>query len=385
MAGAYNTLYNNVCGVQLRSISVNKPYIVQLHSDTCQQSMVLHRTNPHQQQSAMVGAPNRILCLGILTTIYIYGDAEIGFDKLVYFYANAGTAIDSHSLLPLLLAMAILAATIAVNRKIQITFVKDELFKTKTVKEIKTVRNYGFLEKYGKLGSFLQLEIKLTLRNKVPKKALLFDSVGVVFISAIIITSDIYDSQGMTNFWGLYNFILYGSTILVKVMGYEGNYIDGLMTRRENILNILKAKYYLMSALLIVPFLLMLPVVISGKWSLFMLVSYAIFTMGFQYFVLLQMAVYNKQTIPLNQKLTNNNGADNNYIQMILMGVIFIVPNVMCAVLQSVFSDNVSYSVMLTIGMVFIATHNLWLKNIYKRLMKRKYINMDGFRTSRQS
>ena len=107
--------------------------------------------------------------------------------------------------------------------------------------------------------------------------------------------------------------------------------------------------------------------------------------MGFQYFVLLQMAVYNKQTIPLNQKLTNNNGADNNYIQMILMGVIFIVPNVMCAVLQSVFSDNVSYSVMLTIGMVFIATHNLWLKNIYKRLMKRKYINMDGFRTSRQS
>ena len=385
MAGAYNTLYNNVCGVQLRSISVNKPYIVQLHSDTCQQSMVLHRTNPHQQQSAMVGAPHRILCLGILTTIYIYGDAEIGFDKLVYFYANAGTAIDSHSLLPLLLAMAILAATIAVNRKIQITFVKDELFKTKTVKEIKTVRNYGFLEKYGKLGSFLQLEIKLTLRNKVPKKALLFDSVGVVFISAIIITSDIYDSQGMTNFWGLYNFILYGSTILVKVMGYEGNYIDGLMTRRENILNILKAKYYLMSALLFVPFLLMLPVVISGKWTLFMLVSYAIFTMGFQYFVLLQMAVYNKQTIPLNQKLTNNNGADNNYIQMILMGVIFIVPNVMCAVLQSVFSDNVSYSVMLTIGMVFIATHNLWLKNIYKRLMKRKYINMDGFRTSRQS
>lgn len=317
--------------------------------------------------------------------LYIYGDAEIGFDKLVYFYANAGTAIDSHSLLPLLLAMAILAATIAVNRKIQITFVKDELFKTKTVKEIKTVRNYGFLEKYGKLGSFLQLEIKLTLRNKVPKKALLFDSVGVVFISAIIITSDIYDSQGMTNFWGLYNFILYGSTILVKVMGYEGNYIDGLMTRRENILNILKAKYYLMSALLIVPFLLMLPVVISGKWSLFMLVSYAIFTMGFQYFVLLQMAVHNKQTIPLNQKLTNNNGADNNYIQMILMGVIFIVPNVMCAVLQSVFSNNVSYSVMLTIGMVFIATHNLWLKNIYKRLMKRKYINMDGFRTSRQS
>ena len=57
---------------QLRSISVNKPYIVQLHSDTCQQSMVLHRTNPHQQQSAMVGAPHRILCLGILTTIYIW-------------------------------------------------------------------------------------------------------------------------------------------------------------------------------------------------------------------------------------------------------------------------------------------------------------------------
>ena len=47
--------------------------------------------------------------------LYIYGDAVIGFDKLVYFYANAGTAIDSHSLLPLLLAMAILAATFAIG------------------------------------------------------------------------------------------------------------------------------------------------------------------------------------------------------------------------------------------------------------------------------
>lgn len=44
--------------------------------------------------------------------LYIYGDAGIGFDKLVYFYANAGTAIDSHNLLPLLFAIAILAATI---------------------------------------------------------------------------------------------------------------------------------------------------------------------------------------------------------------------------------------------------------------------------------
>lgn len=54
----------------------------------------------------------------------------------------------------------------------------------------------------------------------------------------------------------------------------------------------------------------MLPLVIVGKWSILMLVSMASFTAGFQYFVLFQLAVYNKQTVPLNTKFTSKAGME---------------------------------------------------------------------------
>ena len=46
-------------------------------------------------------------------------------------------------------------------------------------------------------------------------------------------------------------------------------------------------------------------------------------------------------------------------------------------------SDTMSYIFILLIGIVFILTHRLWIGNIYRRMMKRKYENLEGFMTSR--
>ena len=187
----------------------------------------------------------------------------------------------------------------------------------------------------------------------------------------------------MTNFWALYIFILPGATILVKMMGYEGNYVDGLFVRRENILALLHAKYIFYSAMLLLPFVLMLPMVFAGKMSIVMLLSYAVYTMGFQYFVIFQSAVYTRQTIPMNEKITSKGGLEGNYVQMIIIGVIFLVPNVIVTTLQTMFSDNTTYGIMLAIGLMFVLTNRLWLRNIYNRMMSRKYSNLEGFTSTR--
>ena len=178
--------------------------------------------------------------------------------------------------------------------------------------------------------------------------------------------------------------MLFGTMNLMSLMSYEGNYIDCLLTRRENILTLLRAKYVFYSLLLVIPFILMLPTVISGKWSLLMLVSYAIFTIGFQYFIAFQTAVYNKISLPLNTKMTDKPGLKTNYIQIILIAIMFIVPNVIVSLLQAMFSENTAYIITLLIGLAFIATHKIWLRNIYNRLMKHKYANLEGFIASRQ-
>lgn len=309
--------------------------------------------------------------------------SNAGLDQFGDVYSAIGSSVDRHNPTVLLLTALSLAALIAVNRKIQYKYVQKELMHAEKKCAVAKVNKFTFLERYGELGTFLQLEVKLLTRNKNPRKAFFSALLTMLMLSVVVIFTDIYDNTGMTNFWALYNFVLLGSMIIVRVMGYEGNYIDCLLVRREDILALLRAKYIFYSVLLVLPFLLMLPVAISGKWSLFMLVSYGVFTMGFQYFCLFQVAVYNKQTIPLNEKLTTKGGLDGNYIQMAIMAGLFIIPNATVGLLQNFFSDTVAYSIMFIIGAIFIATSRLWLHNIYNRIMRRKYVLLESFIASR--
>ena len=114
-----------------------------------------------------------------------------------------------------------------------------------------------------------------------------------------------------------------------------------------------------------------------------MLISYGVFTAGFQYFILFQMAVYNKVTTPLNTKFISKGGIENNYFQIAAQMVAFIVPMAMVTTMQALWGNMVSDIIMLFIGIAFIAIHPLWLRNIYQRMMKKKYILMEGFRSSR--
>ncbi|WP_417466711.1 DUF5687 family protein [Leyella stercorea] len=314
----------------------------------------------------------------------LYIGSNAGWNQFCSLYSTVGTMLDKHNVLPIFIAIVVLVGITAFNRRLQYVSIERELMRTEVKKSVKKVNKFAFFEKYGEIGLFMQLEIKLLLRNATPKKALKSGFFTMAMICAFIVLSDVYDSSGMTNFWGLYAFMIFGTMNLLGLMSYEGNYIDCMLTHRENILSLLKAKYVFYSLLLIAPFLLMLPAVISGKWSLLMLVSYLIFTMGFQYFIAFQTAVYNKITVPLNTKMTDKAGLKTNYIQLVLVAIVFIVPNILVNILQSLFSENIAYLTMLLIGLGFIATHRLWLRNVYNRLMKRKYANLEGFISSRQ-
>lgn len=195
-------------------------------------------------------------------------------------------------------------------------------------------------------------------------------------MSIVICCTDIYDSQVMVNFWCFYNFAVYGAVLLVRVMSYEANYIDALLVHKENILKLLRAKYYFFCVLLVLPFVLMLPMVFTGKWHILMLLSYAVFTIGFQYFILMQLAVYNKQKLPLNESFISKTGVESNAVQIVAEMAAFIIPMILITLLETFLSDHVAWMVIMLIGLVFFAFHNQWLRNIYKRMMKRKYENL---------
>ena len=206
----------------------------------------------------------------------------------------------------------------------------------------------------------------------------------IVIFSALIAYTHLYDGELMLNFWCLYCFAIYGMTTLIKIMGQEGNYIDLLMMHRENIIALLKAKFWFYSLVLVIPFLIMLPAVFEGKYTLLMLLAYMLLTSGFLHFVIFQLAVYNKQTIPLQQKVTAKGNFENG-MQLFIELFALIGPMLITGIGYLLVGLTKTYIFMCVIGLAFIVTHPLWIRNIYKRMMLRRYENIDGFHSTRQS
>ena len=47
------------------------------------------------------------------------------------------------------------------------------------------------------------------------------------------------------------------------------------------------------------------------------------------------------------------------------------------------FNETTAYVALAIIGLIFTLTHPIWLRHIYKRMMRRKYANLEGFHASR--
>lgn len=301
-----------------------------------------------------------------------------GFRYFCDFYSGMGTGMEYGNVLPHLGGIVALVLLTTINRRVQYASVMEELGKQK-VATMKTVTKLNFLNRYGEIGQYLKLEVKSLMRNKNPRKMFISSIIAIVVISAIITFTDVYDSAGMTAFWCFYNYIIISVGVLPQVMAYEGNYIDFLMVHRENLLKLFTAKYYFYSALILFPFVLMLPQVFAGKWSIWMLIAYAVFTIGLPYCLMLQMAVLNKTRQPLNEKFTGKAG-NTNYIQLLGISAIFAIPTFVISLTETMLDDSVAWTVLFAIGALFIATHKLWLRNIYGRWMKKRYENMEALR-----
>lgn len=278
--------------------------------------------------------------------------------------------------------LAAIALLWLVNRKVIAGLVYSEINKVEDAK-VKHVSEYKFLEQYGEIGEYLRLELKMLFRNKACKTSLRTIALLVLVFSLTMSFSSAYQGEFMRGFISIYSFVAFGSVILVRLMSFEGNYLDGLMSRKESILTLLKAKYYFYSIAIVIPFVLMIPAMVTGKITLLNAVSFAFFTIGFVYFVLFQMAVYNNKTVGLHEGVTGRSSTGTGF-QNIISFVAFGLPLSLFFSLKGICGEVVTEWIMLGIGLAFMLASPLWIKNIYVRFMKRRYQNMEGFRDTRE-
>lgn len=315
-----------------------------------------------------------VLCglMGIPFILY----SDKGFDYIFKFCIDYG-----FSWIAIGLYLFIFYLLFVTNQRVQLHFAKKEVARKETVR-LKEIPSFSFLDTWGVTGEYLKLEIKAALRCKSIRSRYLQGLFLIIMFSCLLAYTDIYSDDFSHNGICLYCFLFFGAVNLVKIMQPEGNYIDLLMVNKENILTLLRAKYYFYCSVLILPTLLLLPTIITGKISYLMILSYLLFTAGPLYCILFQLAVYNKQTIPLNEKVTGKNKAGNT-LQTVVSLFSFIFPVIFNMILKFIFNENSSYYIMIGIGLFFVSSRELWLRNIYNRMMKRHYDNLNSFHATR--
>ena len=74
---------------------------------------------------------------------------------------------------------------------------------------------------------------------------------------------------------------------------------------------------------------------------------------------------------------------ERNYLYMIVTILALFSPMAFVGLLTIFCSPTVSYISLGVVGIIGIATHRLWIRNVYVRMMARRYENMEGFRTSK--
>ena len=251
----------------------------------------------------------------------------------------------------------------------------------KMVRQVRT-NNMMFLDKLGVKGEYLKLELKSTMRNLVVRKQFLSGVICMLMLCVLFSFTDVYEGVPfMRIFICVYCFTCLGVMTLTTIMCAEGNYMDGLMVRKETVLSLLKAKYYFHCLILIVPFLFSLMPILEGKITWLMALGCMFFTSGAVFPFIFQLAVYNDSTIHLNEKLTRA-GRDTK-VQMLMSAAALFLPMMVMYVLVDLFDDQIASAVMMSLGLIGTVLHPLWLRNIYKRFMEHRYQNLDGFRNSR--
>ncbi|MDR3220344.1 MAG: DUF5687 family protein [Dysgonamonadaceae bacterium] len=262
--------------------------------------------------------------------------------------------------------------------------VYDELQGDKS-KKISSFSSISFLDRFGVIGDFINLEVRMILRSPRLKQQVLFACPLIVglFLFMIYNPNSAFQASGQFVYflYGVFSIGLIGLIMGQYLFTSESSFFDGLMSRKISLYEMLKSKFILYcSVSLFITLILFIPA-FQGKISFFMVIALFFYTVGPVYFMIFQNVVYNKTYFDLFDKgMMNWKGTSGNMIVITMIGM--FLPVILMLIINALWGETVLCWFMLSTGIALTLTVKYWLEWTYKRFLKRKYKNMEGFRSN---
>lgn len=251
----------------------------------------------------------------------------------------------------------------------------DKRIKQKQVE----VRDFTFMERFGKIGEIISLEMKLALRHKRTKNVLYMTPFFLLY-GLLFYPNDVYkDNHVLLIFVAIFitaiGMIMFGQWII----NWDGAHFDFLMTRDIDTQTYIRANYYLLLSLSVISFILTTPYFLFGKDILINHVVAILYNVGINIHVYLFGATLNTKRLEL-AKGSAMNMQGMSYKNFLVMIPLLVVPMVLIAVFSAFDAKHIALIILAVLGLVGIIFSKQLLAITEKQFLRQKYALCEGFR-----
>ena len=265
---------------------------------------------------------------------------------------------------------------------VNFAFLKSKIFLDASLKPKNVEANTSDLawtKRFGEMGAFLQLDLKMIWRNKRTKSQV-YISLLFVFYGLIFYTQDIYASMmPMKVFLGIFMTGIFLSNFGQFIPAWDSSYYSMMMSQNIPMRKYLQSKASLITVSVVAMFLLTIPYVYFGWDILAINFACALYNLGVNIPVILYFGSYNKKRIELDQSPFGNMQG-TSATQFLIMVPVLIVPILLFSVFHYLISWQVAAGVLAILGVVGFALKNYLMDRVTEQYRKKKYGMIAGFK-----
>ncbi|WP_183562003.1 DUF5687 family protein [Mucilaginibacter sp. SP1R1] len=251
----------------------------------------------------------------------------------------------------------------------------EELTAHKT-KGYKSSTEIPLLSRFGRVGDLAANEIKLVLRNKRSRSALIM---GLFFMFYGLLFYNNPDMESFKVFVGMFMTGIFIINYGQFMFSWQASHFDGLLVSKISFTDFIKAKYLLFTLVSTVAFLLTTPYVYFGWHVLLINFVMYLWNIGVNTTIVLFFANRNFKRIDLSK------GASFNWegvgaTQMLLSFPLLIAPYIFYAPFAVLKHPDMGLATIAVIAVLFLLTRNYWIKQLETDFYDKRYQIAEGFR-----
>jgi hypothetical protein len=284
-----------------------------------------------------------------------------------------------HQPLWLLLGILLFGMAYYLNFKLLYKHFSLEDFGNGDSNQRSSLESFSYLSRFGKIGAFALLELKMYVRNKRPRTMLfvapLFLLYGLLFytnptyqeVSGFLIFIGIFISGGFMMNFGLYFF------------AWESGHFDLMLTANNTYKDYIKAKYFLMLATSTIIFLLSTFYIYFGVIILIINSVCFLFNIGVNSLLLLYFATNNTKHMDLSKgSAFNYQGVSGRHFVLIIP--LLLIPMFIYLPFGIMDQSNLGFALIGILGTLGLLLREKILNLITRRFIRERYKMSEGFR-----